>query len=261
MRRELWQDKRVVYQHPPLRWYRCVVVMFAALCLGMLTLLLPTVKLLQPPVTTPIEYRGVNTTTWTAPALPPPPPEPKAEPEREEVEPEAPPELPELALSLPPAPPEPLRLPLEYDFQLAATAPDVALNFVVDRSVRELPTEGGAVVPTTLEEGPVAAPSIADTGVYASENIDQPPELRDQVRPLYPYRARVRGVEGYVDLRFEVDETGEVGEMQVVAESPPGVFADAALRAVRRWRFSPGVHGGQAVRTLMRIRIRFDLED
>ena len=259
MKRDIWQDKRVVYQHSPLRWYWRVSVLFAALCLGLLTLLLPAVELVKPPVATPVVYRGVNTTTWTTPLQLPPPPAPP-EPEREEPEPEEPPELPDLALPAPPAPPEPLRLPLEYDFQLATAAPDLALNFVVDRGARDVPAEGGAVVATTAGDAGGAAVAAAD-GVYASERIDQPPELREQVRPLYPYRARVRGVEGYVDVRFVVDETGRVGDEQVLADSPPGVFADAALRALRRWQFNPGVHGGRPVRTLMRIRIRFDLED
>jgi protein TonB len=71
----------------------------------------------------------------------------------------------------------------------------------------------------------------------------------------------VRGVEGHVDVRFVVDETGRVGDEELLADSPPGIFADAALRALRRWQFTPGRHAGRPVRVHMRIRIRFDLED
>lgn len=260
MKRDIWQDRRVVYQHSQLSWAWRVAVLLAALCLGLLTLLLPAVELVKAPTPKPIVYRGVNTVGWTAPELPrqpePLPPEPAAPVEQEAV-----PELPAPAMPRSePSAPAPLRLPLAYDFQASASSPDVALHFVVDRGVREIAAEGGALAAAPGQ--PAAAAAAGDgPATYASDQVEQLPEIREQVRPLYPYRARVRGVEGHVDLRFVVDETGRVCEEHVMADSPPDVFAEAALRALRRWQFRPGRHGGQSVRTLMQVRICFELED
>lgn len=264
MKRDGSSDKRFVYQHYSQRWLGRLSLFVAALGLGLLTLLLPAVQLVKAPEAEPLLYRGVTTTSWAPrPSAPPPPPPPTPpEPELPEPEPEAPSLLLEAALPAAPAPsaPQTLRLPLHYDFQVASSAPDLGLNFVVDRSAQHLPAVAGAapISDAAATEDPQADPGDA---LYASDEIEQAPQVREQSKPLYPYRARVRGVEGHVDLCFVVDEKGRVGEMQLLGESPPGVFAEAAQRALRRWLFTPGMHGGQPVRTLMRIRIRFDLED
>ena len=46
----------------------------------------------------------------------------------------------------------------------------------------------------------------------------------------------------------------------MIGASPTGIFEDAALRAVRRWRYNPRVENGVAVsRTGIRVRLRFEL--
>jgi protein TonB len=82
-----------------------------------------------------------------------------------------------------------------------------------------------------------------------------------RVDPDYPPRAQQRGIEGYVDLEFTIGPTGSVLDPRVIGASPTGIFDDAALRAVRRWRYNPKVESGVAVsRTGVRVRLRFELD-
>ncbi|MGE4551578.1 MAG: energy transducer TonB, partial [Desulfovibrionaceae bacterium] len=77
--------------------------------------------------------------------------------------------------------------------------------------------------------------------------------------PDYPASARRRGLTGVVELRFLVEPDGAVSEVEVVSARPEGIFEQAAIQAVRRWRFRPGLVQGRPVRTWMRIPITFQL--
>jgi len=81
-----------------------------------------------------------------------------------------------------------------------------------------------------------------------------------RVDPQYPPNARQRGIEGYVDIEFTIGPAGTVQDARVIGASPPSVFDQAALRAVRRWRYNPKVVDGAAVeRSGVKVRLRFEL--
>src|SRR5699024_7690181 len=60
-----------------------------------------------------------------------------------------------------------------------------------------------------------------------------------KVAPMYPPRARSKGIEGYVLLEFTVTETGSVTNVHVLEAHPKGVFNEAAIKAVRRFKYKP----------------------
>ena len=70
---------------------------------------------------------------------------------------------------------------------------------------------------------------------------------------VYPAAARANGVEGRVVVRYDVTAAGTVANAVVVESEPPGVFDDAALNAVRSWRFRPMVEGGEAAPAPARV--------
>ncbi len=76
----------------------------------------------------------------------------------------------------------------------------------------------------------------------------------------YPSQARDAGVEGYVVVRYDVDEEGRVINTRVVEAEPPGVFDDAALAAVSRWRFEPPRDEDAEPVTGLTSRLDFTLE-
>src|SRR5262249_3415958 len=73
------------------------------------------------------------------------------------------------------------------------------------------------------------------------------------VPPEFPLLARQRGIDGWVDLQFVVKTDGSVGDAAIVGAQPVGVFEQAALDAVRRWRYQPVVRGGQNVSQRARV--------
>jgi TonB family protein len=80
------------------------------------------------------------------------------------------------------------------------------------------------------------------------------------VAPQFPDIARARGIDGWVDLQFVVASDGAVSDVSVVGAQPVGIFEQAALDAVRHWRYQPVLHGGQAVSEHARVRLRFTVQ-
>jgi TonB family protein len=75
--------------------------------------------------------------------------------------------------------------------------------------------------------------------------------------PQFPDVARKRGLDGWVDLQFVVGTDGAVSDVAVIGAQPVGVFEQAALDAVRHWRYQPVLRAGQAVSQHARVRLRF----
>ncbi|WP_300530720.1 energy transducer TonB [Maricaulis sp.] len=83
---------------------------------------------------------------------------------------------------------------------------------------------------------------------------------REAVRvsaPDYPRSAERRGLEGYVVIAYDIDESGDVVDATVAEAQPEGVFDRAALRAVNSWRFAEAA----AVTTGHQTRLNFALQD
>jgi protein TonB len=75
--------------------------------------------------------------------------------------------------------------------------------------------------------------------------------------PVYPDRARERATEGWVDLEFTVATDGTTTNIVVRAAEPEGTFDNAAVSAVRRWRYEPRV-AEQRVEARLRFRLSKD---
>ncbi len=110
------------------------------------------------------------------------------------------------------------------------------------------------------------APTIdtagALTGLNMSAGSDRDVVPLVRINPDYPQRALTRGLEGWVQVQFTISETGSVIDAIVVDSSPKGIFDDAAIKAVSRWRYNPKVEGAVAVQRVgVQTIIRFTLED
>jgi protein TonB len=78
--------------------------------------------------------------------------------------------------------------------------------------------------------------------------------------PNYPRAARRLGLEGRVVLRAEILATGGCGQIAVSRSSGHAVLDDAALQAVKGWRFVPATRGGQAVAAWVEVPVTFRLD-
>ncbi len=78
-------------------------------------------------------------------------------------------------------------------------------------------------------------------------------------RPLYPRIAREMGWQGTVVVRVEVQENGAPGTVAVGKSCGHEVLDDAAVAAVKGWRFTPLTDGGFTFRTTVQVPVIFDL--
>lgn len=101
-----------------------------------------------------------------------------------------------------------------------------------------------------------AGPDFGDMG----SDQDIVPIVR--VNPQYPIRAADRGIQGWVEVQFTISAAGTVKNPLVVDAEPATVFNRAALRAIRKWKYSPKIEEGVAVdRPDVRVRLHFNLEN
>ncbi|HSW13818.1 MAG TPA: TonB family protein [Solimonas sp.] len=82
-----------------------------------------------------------------------------------------------------------------------------------------------------------------------------------KVAPMYPARAQSQGIEGWVLVKFTVNEAGAVVDPVVLEAQPPGVFDEAARKAVLKFKYKPRVESGRpiAVPNVQHL-IRFELD-
>jgi len=101
-----------------------------------------------------------------------------------------------------------------------------------------------------------------DAARRANEIVAASTLTRTRSAPLeYPTAARENGTTGWVDLVFTVRSDGTVGDVSVAGAEPAGIFEQAAMTAVRKWRYQPVVRDGRAVDQRVRQRIRFAIEN
>jgi protein TonB len=81
-----------------------------------------------------------------------------------------------------------------------------------------------------------------------------------QVKPRYPDSARREGIEGTVLLKTRVTERGLVETVQVERSAGHPDLDQAAVEAVRRWRFEPARRSGEPVAVWVRIPVQYKLE-
>jgi TonB family protein len=147
------------------------------------------------------------------------------------------------------APSEPMATPDTASLQGAADDA-TPTSSVADAASREA---AAAVV----EPPPAAARLPATPAAAQPDTAARPPEsafgetrevkaLR-RPPPAYPREAQIRGLSGWVRLRFTVTAAGTTRDARVVAADPPGVFDQAALDAAQRFVYSPRLENGVAV--------------
>ena len=156
----------------------------------------------------------------------------------------------------PPEKPKPARAKIKKP-QVAPPQkrPELTIPFQPDRIL--LVTPGTISVP--LARG-------IDLGKYPLEHrwsvgdLDQPLTPLIRIPPLYPLRAKRRGVEGWVRVKFLVRENGAVAQVEIIEAAPEKLFDNSVRRCVSDWRFKPGTVDGEPVDVWAETIIRFKLE-
>jgi len=79
--------------------------------------------------------------------------------------------------------------------------------------------------------------------------------LVHKVMPVYPPEARQTHAQGIVVIEGTVTEQGQLADLKLM--SGPTVLANSAMEAVRKWRYTPYILNGKAIRKSVRISISF----
>lgn len=112
----------------------------------------------------------------------------------------------------------------------------------------------------TVAIGPPPAPRQerdAHTGpVRVGGDIREPRRLSGP-SPVYPALARAARADGEVRLEAVIATDGRVKDARVVQSDP--MFDEAALHAVRQWRYTVPMLNGQPIEVIMTVTVRFSL--
>ncbi len=87
-----------------------------------------------------------------------------------------------------------------------------------------------------------------------------PPQLLESPDPEYPQTHHAIGIEPTVHLHVTIETDGTVGEAHVEHPGDPE-FDEAAISALRRWRFVPAMRGETPMRSRIRVAVRFHAPD
>lgn len=90
--------------------------------------------------------------------------------------------------------------------------------------------------------------------------LDNRPMARFQPAPLYPHELKPSRADGSATVSFSVNVSGEVFNA-VVNCSSHSRFGEEALRAVKRWRFEPGMKDGKRIAFRMVQTFTFTLSE
>ena len=220
----------------PGRWY--LAAFLAAV--GVHVVLLTALPARQPAIarkTAPVEVELVAARPLEALA-----PEPSSvPPEPPPAQPEVPPE-PEPIL----APPPPAQPAVPQTMPLPKAAPRPASSSLKPQAVSQNTTASSA---TAKNSGGGASGVVREARPDAPRN--RPPH--------YPEMARRNGWNGRVIVRAHVSAAGRVTSVSLRSGSGYGVLDQAALAAVKSWRFLPGSVGGSAADTVVEVPVNFSL--
>lgn len=87
--------------------------------------------------------------------------------------------------------------------------------------------------------------------------VEELPEAITKVTPVYPDRAREQGIDGQVLVQALVGKDGLVRDVRIISSIPS--LDDAAVAALRQWRFKPALTKGVPVAVWVAIPVKFSL--
>jgi protein TonB len=121
--------------------------------------------------------------------------------------------------------------------------------------------------PVLLNGAPMPIDAVASNGVPSEWKGAPPvrvggeikvPERVTWVPPVYPAEAQQAKVSGIVIIQAIIDENGDVAMTKVIKSV--ALLDEAALAAVRQWKYTPTLVNGVAVPVVMTVTVNFTLQ-
>lgn len=206
-----------------------------------------------PPVPLPVAPATVTAVTKSVESKPPPASVAKP------AAPTTPPPEPRLVSSaIPPKPAAPV-----------ASPPVVKVGNVVPPHAVVAPVVGPQPVTVAAARVPAVATAAPPNGLSANAAAGRVeegpgtlslPQYRTNPAPVYPESARRQRQEGVVWLAVEVSEQGDALAVKVGESSGHAALDEAAVAAVRNWKFEPARRGARPTAAKVEVPVRFQLQ-
>ena len=131
--------------------------------------------------------------------------------------------------------PEPIRLPDEIEPEIDLPDTDILFD---------------------IPEGP--PPSEPEGPIHVGGDVS-PPEKISAPQPQYTEIARKARIQGVVIVQAIIDKDGNVTNVKLLKGLPMGL-GEAALDAIKKWRFRPATLNGKPVAVYYNLTVNFQLQ-
>jgi protein TonB len=135
--------------------------------------------------------------------------------------------------------------------------PQIEAEIPVEEPLPEVQYEEPVVPPTDTPMPPsesAISAAQANTGAVAQEL-----KTSSRVDPTYPPMSRRLGEEGTVRVKVLVDERGRARDVQIAQSSGFARLDQAAMDAVRRWKFVAATDGANPITVWTQVAVTFKL--
>lgn len=150
--------------------------------------------------------------------------------------------------AMPPPKPTPPPRNIAVEFKGADTAQPPS-NYLAATAPPRM--EGKSAIAATAESAALPSAAAGSTAKAFGNNH----------KPVYPAYARRHGIEGRVVLNVTVTPDGKAEDVSVAQSSRYEVLDEAALEAVRKWRFHPARENGRAIESRLKVPVTFRLRE
>jgi protein TonB len=145
----------------------------------------------------------------------------------------------------------------------AVTPIDVALGASPPVPAEILLAPVPVVIPETeTASAPPAEPPAPETrrgDLVDLAELDRTPVAKIRPMPEYPAAAQSMRLEGTVNLRLLLDERGQVEQVEIDSGTKSKQLQRAAVAAVERWVYEPGIKDGVPVKVWITSSVNFKL--
>lgn len=122
-----------------------------------------------------------------------------------------------------------------------------------------------------IHDGPISKAPLSCTVAAGHNESEEAPLKRSAIRtqascvasfkPAYPREAVASGWEGSVIVHVLIGKDGSPNSVTVKGSSGYSILDEAAVRAVKKWRFSPARQGDTPIESYYDVRVRFSLDE
>lgn len=134
---------------------------------------------------------------------------------------------------------------------------DLKVTLAVGKLQETLTVTGDRPAPT-IKPAPIPINSPAPARIKIGGNV-QAAKMVKRVNPKYPVDAKAEGVEGTVLLRAIISKEGDPLSLEPINKLVDDRLVQAALEAVKQWKWETTLLNGQPVEIITEIQINFTL--